>query len=115
MTAWKFVKLSRSPNPEKKWRVRLYDASEDKEAHVDFGAKGYDDFTIHGDNKRKMNYIARHSAREDWKRSGLLTAGFWSRWVLWNLPTIEASLADTLKRFDLPKEKTSTRVAPPPS
>ena len=30
-----------------------------------------------------------------------LTAGFWSRWYLWNLPTKKASLEDLKRRFKL--------------
>jgi Family of unknown function (DUF5754) len=32
---------------------------------MDYGASGYEDFTIHKDLKRKGNYIARHTG-EDW-------------------------------------------------
>lgn len=102
MTDWKIVKLSRSPNPDKKWRVRLYDSSEKKEVHVDFGASGYEDYTTHKDPKRKALYISRHSGMgENWRKSGIITPGFWSRWLLWNLPTLEASLADLKQRFDI--------------
>ena len=95
----KFVRLVKSPLPEKKLRVYLQDG--EKEHHVDFGAKGYSDFTKHKEEARKQLYIQRHAAREDWTKSGILTPGFWSRWVLWNKPTIEGSLADTKRRFDL--------------
>ena len=102
MTDWKFKKLTRSPNPDKKWRVVMYDSSEDKTKNIDFGAAGYEDFTMHKDPKRKALYISRHSGMgEDWKKTGILTPGFWSRWLLWNLPTIEASLADLRKRFQI--------------
>lgn len=97
----KFVSLKKSPNPEKKLRVTLIDEDQ-KLQHVDFGQQGYDDFTITKNPKQKASYIARHSGmNEDWKKSGLLTAGFWSRWILWNLPTRQASLEDVRKRFDL--------------
>ena len=97
----KFVSLKRSPNPEKKFRVTLID-DEQKLHTVDFGQQGYSDYTIHKDPKRKALYLARHSGmNEDWKKSGVTTAGFWSRWYLWNLPSREASLADLRKRFSL--------------
>lgn len=101
MPDYTFVKLFRSPNPEKKWRVRLSD-HEGKFHHVDFGQKGYEDYTIHKDEKRKRLYLQRHAGMgENWKKSGVLTPGFWSRWLLWNLSTIEASLRDVRDRFDL--------------
>jgi len=52
---------------------------------IHFGAKGMSDYTINKDPKRKALYIARHRKREDWTNPN--TAGFWSRWILWNKPT----------------------------
>ena len=64
-----------------------------------FGAAGYSDFTKHKDEERKMRYINRHKNNENWNKSGINTAGFWSRWLLWNKPTINASYEDIKKRF----------------
>ena len=66
---------------------------------VHFGAKGYQDFTIHKDEDRKHRYINRHQARENWGKSGIDTAGFWSRFLLWNKSTIRESYNDIKKRF----------------
>jgi hypothetical protein len=66
---------------------------------VYFGASGYEDYTIHKDPERKEAYIKRHRKNEDWTKSGIDTPGFWSRWLLWNLPTIKASYDDIKKRF----------------
>ena len=66
---------------------------------IPFGAKGMSDYTIHRDPQRKERYISRHQAREDWKNP--LTAGFWSRWYLWNQPTLSGSETDLRKRFGL--------------
>ena len=66
---------------------------------VYFGAKGYEDFTTHKDEERKQRYITRHQAREDWGKSGIDKAGFWSRWLLWNKMSISASYEDIKKRF----------------
>lgn len=68
---------------------------------VNFGASGYEDFTIHKDPERKQRYIIRHQKRENWDKSGINTAGFWSRWLLWNLPTIKDSYKDIQKRFNI--------------
>ena len=59
---------------------------------VKFGAVGYEDLTIHKDEKRKKAYIARHRTNEDWTRSGLDTPGYYAKWLLWNRPTLEESL-----------------------
>ncbi len=63
-----------------------------------FGAAGYSDFTIHKDEERKLRYINRHN-NENWTKSGINSAGFWSRWLLWNLPTITASYQDISSEF----------------
>ena len=66
---------------------------------VYFGAAGYSDFTKHKDEERKNRYINRHKNNENWTKSGIDTAGFWSRYLLWNMPTIKASYEDIKKRF----------------
>jgi hypothetical protein len=68
---------------------------------ISFGAKGYEDFTIHKDPDRKKRYIVRHSANETWTRRGINTPGFWSRWILWNRPTLNQSILDTEDRFNI--------------
>ena len=64
-----------------------------------FGAVGYSDFTKHKDDDRKQRYINRHKNNENWSKSGIDTAGFWSRWLLWNKPTIKESYDDIKKRY----------------
>ena len=86
------MRLVRSPNPEKKWRAEFDDGT-----HTDFGQAGADDFTITKDEKRRMLYLIRHAKRENWRDPK--SAGALSRWILWNLPTIEASLRDYRRRF----------------
>lgn len=66
---------------------------------VYFGANGYEDYTIHHDDERKLRYIDRHQKNEKWNDPS--TAGFWSRWLLWNKPTINESLSDIRKKFKL--------------
>jgi len=67
--------------------------------HVDFGAVGYEDYTIHKNPERKNLYIQRHKKRENWNDP--MTAGFWSRWILWNEPSLINSIKNTEKRFKL--------------
>ena len=55
------------------------------------------DFTINKNEERRQLYINRHKKREekfwDFKDpSNLLTASFWSRYLLWQYPTIEESI-----------------------
>ena len=65
-----------------------------KQYHLDRGAS---DYTIHKDDERKERYINRHKKNEDW--NNIYTAGFWSRWILWNKPSISESIRDTNNRF----------------
>ena len=83
-------KLMKSPRPDKKFRVILPDGRK-----IDFGAKGYSDYTIHKDKERMTRYIIRHQKRENWAKSGVATAGFWSRWVLWSEPSLRAAIRRT--------------------
>ena len=66
---------------------------------VHFGASGYQDYTTHGDEQRKASYLARHRTTENWTLSGINTAGFWARHLLWNEPSLSASVADDNRRF----------------
>jgi hypothetical protein len=81
-----------SPNSSKKWRAYFKDGS-----HTDFGQKGANDFTITNDEERKRLYLLRHRNNENWKDGK--SAGALSRFILWNKPTIKASLQDYKMRF----------------
>ena len=79
----------------------VYIKKDEKIYKIQFGAFGMSDFTIHKDEDLKQRYINRHKANESWGKSGILTAGFWSRWYLWNKPTKRDSLEDIKARFNL--------------
>lgn len=85
--------ISKSTIKDKKYKVIL----DGKTIH--FGATGYEDFTTHRDEDRKRLYLARHRSRENWNDP--MTAGFWARWLLWNLPTLRDSAKDIEKRFGI--------------
>lgn len=91
-----FVSLKPSANPEKKYDATIITES-GRNKTISFGFKGMDDFTRTKNEEQKKRYIARHQARENW--SDPTTAGFWSKNILWNKPTIAASLRDTKARF----------------
>ena len=84
--------VTRSSRKDKKYMVRVNGRL------IHFGARGYDDYTTHGDDRRKANYLARHR-NENW--TDVNTAGFWARWLLWNKPTIAGSIRDINSRFNL--------------
>ena len=87
------ITIQRSSRAGKKWMAKVGDKT------VHFGAIGYEDFTTSKDEKRKASYLARHKASEDWTLAGVDTAGFWARWLLWNKPSISASIRDINQRF----------------
>lgn len=88
--------LKKSPNPKKKFRVVFEDGT-----HTDFGARGYSDYTIHKDPERMKRYLTRHRSRENWSKSGIKTAGFWSRWLLWSEPSLQNAKTFMEKKFKI--------------
>ena len=68
----------------------------DGKKKTSFGASGYNDFTKHGDTDREDRYIARH--KKEWGLDAK-SAGFYNKHVLWNKPTLKASIDDINKRF----------------
>ena len=118
------VKLIKSPNPKKKYRVIFEDGDT-----VDFGGKGYSDFTLHKNPLRMRSYLIRHGASpyisaslkkeknpkrvlngllnvsnshlENWKPSGIKTAGFWSRWLIWSVPSMNGAKKLMTQKFNI--------------
>lgn len=74
-----------------------YTAVFDNGKKVKFGAVGYEDYTMHHDIKRREAYRKRHA--KDLDTNDPYRAGYLSYYILWNLPTISASVADYNRRF----------------
>ena len=115
-------KLIKSPKHNKKFRIISPDNSS-----VDFGAKGYSDYTIHKNPFRMRLYVSRHggkitkqiknedntnkvhskmmkvsiSSKENWKKTGIKTAGFWSRWLLWSHPNLNKAKNIIAQKFKI--------------
>jgi len=104
----KLIKITKSPRVDKKYAA-IIETDEGATVSVSFGAKKlvdgvyvpYSDYTQHKDEERKNRYLERHRDREDWTKTGILTPGFWARWILWNKPTLRESVRDVVKRFNL--------------
>ena len=90
------IYIKNSDKPDKKYLAEIHDKNIEK---IYFGAVGYEDFTTHKDIDRKKRYINRHKKNEDWTKSGIKTAGFFSRWVLWNKPTLKESIDFLNKKY----------------
>jgi len=89
-------RLEKNPDKLKKFKVTLPDGRS-----VKFGARGYSDYTIHGDEERMKRYLTRHRSREDWTKGGIDTAGFWSRWLLWSKPSLPQAKKYMEKKFGI--------------
>ena len=87
------IVISKSSRPEKKFQAEIAKKT------VHFGAKGYSDYTQHRDDDRKNNYIARHRSNEDWTASGMKSAGFYAKHLLWNKKSFRESLNDLNNQF----------------
>lgn len=92
------VVIKKSTNPKKKLMAVLYD-KDNKTKTIYFGSAGASDFIKNKDEERKKRYIARHRKRERWNVPD--TAGSLAKHILWNKPTLRASIADYKKRFNL--------------
>ena len=115
-------KIIKSPKHNKKYRV----ISPNKKT-IDFGAKGYSDYTLHKNPFRMRLYVGRHggkipknlksemnkkkvhskminvsiSTKEEWTKSGIMTAGFWSRWLLWSDPNLNKAKNIIQEKFKI--------------
>ena len=78
----------------KKYKVIIY-KNEEKIKTVHFGDSRYNDFIEYNKinsklaNERKRLYLLRH--KND-NYNDYLTASFWAKNILWNLPTLEQSI-----------------------
>ena len=99
-TKWQLLDITKSDKPEKKLKAVFLNLTTGRTKTTHFGARGMSDFTIHKDEERRKRYLARHGrGRENWNDP--TTAGALSRWLLWNRPTLAASIADFVQRFGL--------------
>ena len=91
------ITISKSDKKDKKFKAIVKDNDSKKTIH--FGQFGASDMTKHGDEKRKERYIARHQKNENWTKSGIHTAGFYSKHLLWNETSFDKSFKDLKKKF----------------
>ena len=92
------VIIKPSTKAEKKYMAIFYENGKKKKT-THFGAAGMSDYTKHKNKTRKRRYMTRHRKRENW--NNYMSAGSLSRYILWNKPTLKASIADYKKKFNL--------------
>lgn len=88
-----------APPGSKHKKVATFEYADGTTKRVQFGARGYEDYTTHRDDARKKRYLDRHRRNEDWKDP--TSAGALSRWILWNKKTQKESIDDFRRRFRL--------------
>ena len=93
----------------KKYTVVVFRAGR-KLKTIHFGSAGMSDYTLNKNPEQMNRYIDRHKKRENWDISGILTAGFWSRWLLWSEQSLSAAISRTAQKFNI-----KIYQAPPPA
>jgi hypothetical protein len=88
----KIIKLEEARDGKHKWIAYFDDGTKTR-----FGQQGAPDFTITKDEERKRLYRLRH--KKDLETGDPKRAGYLSYYILWNLPTISASVKDYNRRF----------------
>ena len=78
---------------------KKFEALIDGKKTIHFGASGMSDYTIHKDDERKKRYIDRGRKNEQWNNP--LTAGFWSKNILWNKKTLSESIQNTNNKYNV--------------
>ena len=78
-------------------RNKKHDAVTDGKKVVPFGQKSASDYTLRKDKERQQRYIDRHSKNENWNDPK--TAGFWSRWLTWEKPTLKEAVSNINRKF----------------
>ncbi len=85
-----------SDDSKKKYTAMFY--VDDKIKNVSFGARGYEDYTMHKDKERMKRYQARH------KNDNLddpLSPGSLSWYILWTSTSIKQGIENYRRRFNL--------------
>jgi hypothetical protein len=91
------LNITKSDKPGKKMVATFRNGNFLKNIH--FGAAGMDDYTKKGDEAQKARYLKRHARNENWNDPQ--SAGALSRYILWNKPTVSASISDYKSKFNL--------------
>lgn len=100
----KLIYIKPSTNKDKKLMAK-FEKDNGRTITTHFGQASAMDYTKYYKRdpriaeQKKDAYIARHKVTEDWNNP--TKPGALSRWILWELPTIEASITKFKKRFNL--------------
>lgn len=89
-----------SDKPTKKYYILFTNPKTGREKRIYFGQAGASDMTQHKDEERKTRYIARHRGMGE-KWNDPTTPGFYALHLLWNKPSLSASIKDTNEKYGI--------------
>ena len=99
---WKLTEIKPSTRATKKFMAEFDDKATGSHKTVHFGAKGYEDFTMHHDPVRAERYRQRHEkdlSTEDAKTG--MSPGTLSYYVLWTSPSFAQGIRNYKNRYHL--------------
>jgi len=103
--AFKLLSVEPSKLKSKKWKATFEDKETGKTKTAQFGAKGYVDFTLlsaKGDKDEAKAHRDRYRMRHEKDLAyGPMSPGVLSYMLLWNKPTLEASIASYKKLYGM--------------
>ena len=85
-------------NHKNKYSVQFINQKTRRLNTIHFGAKNYDDFRLTNNEDQKRLYQLRHASDNI---NDLSYSGCWSWHMLWNKKTLEESIKNMEKRFDI--------------
>ena len=101
----KLEKIIKSDAKSKKWTA-IFCMCEGKskccdndKKKVHFGQENADDYTITKDKEQRERYRKRH--QKDLRTNDPMKPGYLSYYLLWNKPTLQESIKDYKKKFNL--------------
>jgi hypothetical protein len=94
------MKFELEPATDKQHKyLGVFTDDKGEQIRIPFGAKGYEDLTMHRNRIRAKLYLARHRPRENWNDP--MTPGALSRWILWETPHLETNVRRFKQKFNL--------------
>jgi hypothetical protein len=94
------VEIKPSTAKNKKFTAIFYEDQGKKIKTVQFGAKGYEDYTMHKDKQRRDKYRARH--QKSLAKTDYMSPAHLSYYILWgDSSNIKTNIKNYKKRFNL--------------
>ena len=90
--------LYKSTNPDKKFMVKFMNEATNRKNTLHFGSSQYSDYTLTNNERRKELYKLRHTKDNI---NDLSFSGCWAMNLLWNKKTLEKSIKDMERKFNI--------------